>query len=315
MAVGIGINNNNSDGPIKIVDASGNRFTFDKPCERVVVYSKYIAEAMILMGASDLVVGTTTTVKKDTNYESYYQNAIDIGTKTTSGTDIILTLNADVIISYGNNDNTQLVNTKIPVVEIGASKITEIKYDLTVLGKLLGMENKSEKIIKWFDKYNDAFNKPRENNTKIALETFSLTKLSYCNPTSTPGVLLKTVGGKNIFTETSTTYTYPSADTLISLNPEILIVVSYNANWNAASLDAYLETIKSRSGWNSIDAVANDKIYMVSNDIIGGIRSVIGAMFMLSLIDDNYKDVDISKIVDEYNAIANTKFNNMMVYK
>ena len=54
---------------------------------------------------------------------------------------------------------------------------------------------------------------------------------------------------------------------------------------------------------------------MVSNDIIGGIRSVIGGLFMISLMDpENYGDISVSELVDEYNQLGNTSFNNQMVY-
>jgi len=315
LGIGLTVNNDkDKTGPITVTDGSGTVFTFEKPCERVIVYSKYIAEAMILMSVSDLVVGTTSTVINDTNYSSYYTNATDLGTKTTTGMDIVLTLNADVIISYNSNDNTQLVNTGIPVVEIGAAKTSEVIDDITTLGKILGKETEAKKILDWYEPYYNTVTKGGSNKTTFALESSSKTKLTFCNPTSTPGALLETAGGTNVFTETSTTYTYPEGATLLQLNPDVIIVVTYNSSWDTESLDAYLQTIYARPGWSEITAVQNGDVYMLSNDIVGGIRSVIGAMFMLSFIDSAYENVNVSDLVNEYNAIAGTDFNNVVVY-
>lgn len=122
--IGVGVaasNNDSGDKGIDIVDGVGTKIHFDKPCETAVVFSKYIGEAMILMGGSDKVVGTTTTIKKDTNYSKYYTNAKDLGLKTVGDTVIseIIKLKPDVIFSYKSSDNTALKGTGVPVVEMG----------------------------------------------------------------------------------------------------------------------------------------------------------------------------------------------------
>ncbi len=319
LSGGPGNSGNSEYGDVNIFDINGNPVTFDKPVERVVVYSKYVAEAMIVMGASDRVVGTTSTVLKDSNYKSYYANATDIGTSPTKGMDVVLTLGADVIISHNTEDNSQLANLGIPVLIIGASKIGEVIPDIKVLGQILGMKQEAQKIIDWFEpmykavsEYNASAND--RSNVKFALESHSKTKLTFSNPTSTPGALLEAVGGYNVFQTTSSTYSYPEGGTLIELNPDVILVVTYNADWNDGALDTYLKQVYAREGWDNINAIKDKDVYMVSNDIVGGIRSIICAMFILSFIDDEYSDVDVSELVNEYNALGGTSFNNKMVY-
>ena len=317
LAVGLtlGGGSEDKDSGFTVTDANGNTVSFDKPAERVVVYSKYVAEAMILMGATDKAVAVTDTIMKDSNYGSYYTNATQISSKPTEGLDILEQLNPDVVISHNTNDNSQLLAHNFKVLEIGASKITEVQNDITALGKVLDMEDKAKKILDWFNPYYEKIQAQKTySETKYLLESASKTKLTFCNPTSTPGVLLDQVKGTNVFTDTSSTYTYPEGSVILEKNPDVILVVTYNANWNDDYLSQYLETIKSRDGWSQVNAVKNGDVYMVSNDIIGGIRSVIGATFMLSFSDDKYAGVDVSKMVDDYNAIAGTNFNNKMVY-
>ena len=53
---------------IQVTDHNGKVVELSKPAEKVVVYTKYMAEAMILMGATDKVVATSDTVLNDSNY-------------------------------------------------------------------------------------------------------------------------------------------------------------------------------------------------------------------------------------------------------
>lgn len=316
LAVGISTYDNQSDdGTITFTDTNGETITLDSECKRIVVYSKYIAEAMIIMGCSDLVVGTTTTVKNDLNYASYYVNATALSSSTTEGMDIVISLEPDLIIAHNTNDTTQLKGTGIPVVELGASKISEIVNDITSLGIITGYKTEAQKIVDWFSSKLLIIENFEGISPKFALESYSATKLSFCNPGSTPGVALSAVKGVNVFDSTSTTYTYPEGSVLIELNPDIILVVTYNANWNETALNSYLNTIYSRAGWDNISAIQNNNVYMVSNDIIGGMRSIIGALFFMSLMDPTeYGDISVSGLVDEYNSLGNTSFNNQMIY-
>lgn len=302
------------DGPITVT-ANGKTVTFDEPVEKMVIYSKYIAEAVILMGATDKVVGVSKTIANDTNYKQYYSNATNLGANAPSeGFDTVIKLQPDVIITYSTYDNDNAYNSGIPVLEIGASKSSEVQTDVEILGKILGMEDKAQKILDWFNKYYDiATSAKNVDDTRFLIESASKSKLTLCGPESTMGANLELIGGNNVVTEGK--YQYWSADTVIPTDPEIILIVEYNANWNEEYLESYRDSVCSRSGWDQISAVKSGEVYSVSNDIFGGIRSVVGAVFMLSLIDSNYADLDVADIIDEYNSIAGTDFNNKLVYK
>ena len=315
IGVGVSLGDDDTNKKIELIDSNGKTVTLDSTCSRLVVYSKYIAEALIMMGATDLVVGTTSTVLKDTNYSQYYQNATDIGTSTTDGIDVVLTLNPDAIIVQNTTDNTALRATGIPVIELGASKMTEIVNDLTSLGILTGRTSEAKNIVDWYSEKLEIIDSFKGESPKFALESYSSTKLTFMAPTSTPGVTLHEVEGKNIFEDSKTSYVYPEGSTLIELNPDIILIVTYNASWSEEKLAPYLNSVYDRSGWENISAIQNENVYMVSNDIIGGIRSVIGGLFMISLMDpENYGDISVSELVNEYNQLGNTSFNNQMVY-
>ena len=320
--IGVGVaasNNDSGDKGIDVVDGVGTKIHFDKPCETAVVFSKYIGEAMILMGGSDKVVGTTSTIKKDTNYSKYYTNAKDLGLKTVGDTVIseIIKLKPDVIFSYKSSDNTALKGTGIPVVEIGASKIVEVVDDITVLGKVMGMEKEADKILDWFKPLYKNFEKEKEKSkTTFLMEAWSAKEqISICKGSSTAGVLMKLAGMNNVYEEAGTTgsYIYPSAGDVIPKNPDVYIVQTYNANWDKEQIDAYYQKIINRPGWSSMKCVEDKKVFFISNDIMGGIRSVIGAMCFMSFAEGDYSSENVVKMVNDYNKIANTSFNPNLI--
>ena len=299
---------------IAVTDHNGKVVTLDKPAERVVVYTKYMAEAFILMGATDKVVATSDTVIKDSNYAKYYAGKASVGSSTPSSADVAIQNNADLVILY-SGDASIYNASGIPVLEIGASKLNEIHADVVALGKALGMREQADKVLSWFDKYYGLVTSKASTSDaskKFALESWSASKLSMCGDTSTPGTLLKSVGGSNVFTGG---YNYPEASTLVGLNPDVYVTVMYNAQWTDSDIQNQFDAVKTRAGWDQIDAVKNKEVYNVSNDIIGGIRGVIGGMFFLSLINESCKDYSVKEIMGEYNALAGTSFNDELVYK
>lgn len=300
---------------IKITDSKGNVTYLDKPAERVVVYTKYMAEAFILMGATDKVVATSDTVLNDSNYAPYYKGVASAATGSTpTSADPAIQNRADLIILY-SGDASIFSASNIPVLEIGASKLDEINADITALGKALGMKEQADKILTWFNKYYTLVTEKgatTDGSVKNAIESWSAVKLSMCGSSSTPGTLLAKVGGSNVF---SGSYNYPEASTLIELNPDYYFTVMYNAQWTDADIQAQFDAVKNRAGWDMINAVQNKNVYNISNDIIGGIRGVIGGMFFLSVLNEDCADYDVTEIMNEYNALANTSFNPNLVYK
>lgn len=311
IAAGISLSDDDSTGEITVTDCNGDEVTLEGTCDRVVVFSKYIAEAMIVMGVEDKAVGVSNTIYTDTNYSQYYSNVANVGDAQTSAT-LILTLDADLIICYSSDYCIELVNTGVPILQIGASKIDEVNHDIEALGIVLGAEDKAAELLDWFNGYYDQIVNANPDDTSFIIESSSTSRLTLCGETSTPGVLLEAIGVNNLV---SGYYVYPEASAVIEMNPDVIIVATYNSYWNDEKIASYFETIKSRAGWDNITAIQNGDVYMASNDIIGGIRGVIGAMFILSFADDSFSDVDVSAMVDEYNAIRGTNFNNQMVYQ
>ena len=68
-------------------------------------------------------------------------------------------------------------------------------------------------------------------------------------------------GGKNIFSDTKKDYFEIDLETLIKLDPDIIVVASNNKAAATAG-------IKSREGWEDLTAVKSDRIVVISAELI-----------------------------------------------
>ena len=181
----------------------------------------------------------------------------------------------------------------------------------------MGMEKNADKILDWFKPLYKNFEKEKEKSkTTFLMEAWSAKEqISICKGSSTAGVLMKLAGMNNVYEEAGTTgsYIYPSAGDVIPKNPDVYIVQTYNANWDKEQIDAYYQKIINRPGWSSMKCVEDKKVFFISNDIMGGIRSVIGAMCFMSFAEGDYSSENVVKMVNDYNKIANTSFNPNLI--
>ena len=146
------------------------------------------------------------------------------------------------------------------------------------------------------------------------MESMSEQKLSICNDNSTPGALMKLAGVNNLLWEpTANGYTEPSAGDLIPKNPDVYLILTYNSSWNKEKIDGYYQKIINREGWDKMKCIEDKKVFFISNDIVGGIRSVIGAMCFMSFAEGDYSSENVVKMVNDYNKIANTSFNPNLI--
>jgi iron complex transport system substrate-binding protein len=72
--------------------------------------------------------------------------------------------------------------------------------------------------------------------------------------------LINTAGGINIFQEIVQAYPTVSEETIVAKNPQIIIIPQNSG--------ITVESVKNRKGWSQIDAVKNDKIFIVDDNLL-----------------------------------------------
>jgi len=185
----------------------------------------------------------------------------------------IINLEPDIIIASGHNatgtgeDPLMLLREMgIAVVYISMSaSIDEIYNDIAFIADILHVEKEGERLINSMRAQIDEIVQTTAKMTantgnkitvyfeiSAAPDMMTFGKGSYIND------MISVIGAKNIFEDENWLVT-PSAEAIISRNPDVIFT---NVNY----IDNPIAEIKSRPGFNHINAVINNRIYQIDTD-------------------------------------------------
>ncbi|MDR1839650.1 MAG: ABC transporter substrate-binding protein [Treponema sp.] len=187
--------------------------------------------------------------------------------------EVIVSLEPDIIIASGHNptgtgeDPFRLLREMgIPVVYISMSKsIEEIYKDIAFIAELLQAGKEGEALI----------NSMRAQIAEIAQSAArgaartEVKRTVYFEISAAPDMMsfgkdsfiddmISVIGARNIFGNEDW-LVMPSAEAVISRNPDVILT---NVNY----IDDPIGEIKSRPGFNHINAVINDRVFYIDND-------------------------------------------------
>ena len=263
---------------IVLIDDLGREVTLDKPAERVVSLAAAATRTLYDLGAFDKVVG----VDKYSDDPPEAQNKTVVGS-----TDIesIVALEPDLVIAWWfyAEKLQQLEELGIPVIYIHPTTVEGIYFDILLLGKAVGAEEKAEDLVsnlKTRVAYIEALVKNLTKTAarpKVYLELYSPYKTVGRNTFTHQ--MIELAGGINI-AGNLTGYPKLSDEYIIEANPDVILYES----------DLPLENFTNRAGWDQINAVKNKKIYHLDRHIatasprfIEGLEFMIWAFFEVNV--------------------------------
>jgi iron complex transport system substrate-binding protein len=188
--------------------------------------------------------------------------------------EVIINLEPDIIIASGHNptgtgeDPFRLLREMgIPVVYISMSRsIDDIYKDIAFIAELLRAEKEGEKLINSTRTQIAEIAQSAERRKAAQIEDrrtvyfeisaapdmMSFGKDSFIND------MITVIGAHNIFGNEDWLVT-PSAEAIITRNPDVILT---NVNY----IDDPIGEIKSRPGFNHINACINNRIYQIDTD-------------------------------------------------
>lgn len=230
--------------------------------QRIVSLSPASTEILFAVGAENQIVA----VSDFSDYPPQAQNLPKVG-----GFDG-KTLSLEKILSF-NPDFVYLTNVMhnhlIPHFESlnidyylsDANSFEQVKNEILQIAKITGHTSNGENLVKKID---SAINKINSQNQLLQKPTvywevwnspyMSVGNSSFIND------LIKTAGGINIFQEISQAYPNVSEETIVAKNPQIIIIPQNSG--------ITVDSVKNRKGWSQIDAVKNDKIFIVDDNLL-----------------------------------------------
>ncbi len=265
---------------ITTYDASGNEVkqTFEKAPERIVTNNLSATETLIELGLGDKIVGMMNPDNAVTSiYKDSVANINKLGDKKTISKEIVLSALPDIIVgraamfsdkSLGEytqwNANGVEVYAQAASVTKGETKIESVIQDVRNLGVIFNVQDKADSYADELQKKYDSVLTSVENtgtDKKNALvmcafdgNTFGTYKSSLQEN------MLNKLGYTNVSTGTSGL----SLETLVTMNPELIIYVTSDRN---AKNDAdAVNKLLSSDAVSDVAAIKNKKIVTIGYD-------------------------------------------------
>jgi iron complex transport system substrate-binding protein len=250
---------------IEIFDRSGIKVTINGPINRIVSTAPSNTEIITALGMARKLVAIDV---HSANVEGI-PNGLPLLDFFYPDAEVIINLEPDIIIASGHNptgsgeDPFRLLREMgIAVVYIPMSKsIEDIYRDIAFIAELLQEEKKGEEVINSMKtqiaeltRYLPNIETPKTVYFEIsaAPDMFTFGKDSFIND------MILTIGARNIF-ENDNWIVTPGLESIIDRNPDVILT---NVNY----IDDPIAEIKSRPGFNHINAVINNRVYQIDND-------------------------------------------------
>ncbi|MCW3998823.1 MAG: helical backbone metal receptor [Candidatus Bathyarchaeota archaeon] len=274
--------NTTQNGSITIVDDQGYTTTFSEVPQRIVSLAPSVTPILYEIGVGDKVVGLTQYDDSPYNFTAWFDagNMTCVGGFSTPNLETIATLEPDVIFTTDVNEETipNMRELGYKVIVLSASSVEDIYNDIGLVGNATGAAAKATEVITDL--------RSQISEIQATIEAAHITEKPtvyyevYCSDSgimtagSTTWIndVIGLAGGVNIFNDQAQEFPYTSSEVVVQRNPGVIILPT-NMGTGAPSYGSVAD-VKARSGWSSIDAIKNDRLYVIDQDIMSepGIR-------------------------------------------
>lgn len=270
---------------IEVVDALGTTLTLEAPAARIVSLAPSITEILFAVSAGDQVVGRE-------DFANYPAEALELpsigGTFGELNTEAILDLTPDLVMVAPLTSAEQVQSLKdvgLTVFMMPNPTTLPEMYDLLRLAATItGHEEDTEILIESLEARVAAVVETISAAETTPLVFYELDSTDPSAPwTAGPNTFIDTMitmaGGQNLAATLEGEWVQVSAEQLLALNPEIIILG--DSIWGVTP-----EDVAARPGWDAIAAVANGKVYPFNDDLASrpGPRLVDGLEELAKLI-------------------------------
>ena len=262
----------------EIYDRAGRKTEIQGPINRIVSTAPSNTEIIVDLGLADKLVAID---RHSVNIRVLRSNAasMDGYPEIPAGlplldffypdAELIVRLKPDIIIASGHNttgsgdDPFRLLGEMgIPVVYIPMSRsIDDIYKDIAFIADLLSMQHKGEEVIKTMKAEIAEITQRTafiENKTTVYFEISAAPEMISFGRDSFLDDMISAIGARNIFANDNWIVS-PGAESIIERNPDVILTsVNY--------IDDPIGEIKSRPGFEHINAVINNRVYQIDTD-------------------------------------------------
>lgn len=255
------------DYPVEVADDLGNKVVLEKKPQRIISMAPSMTELLYSLGLGDRVVGVTTFA----DYPEEAKNNEKIGSVSDPNVEKIVALKADLVLTTSITKMEYYERLKELNIKVAGFQPTNIEETIEVMnkvGKLAGEEYLAKELTK---KMSEQLKKIEElvNNKLKENERPGVFYEIWHDPLMTAGDntfiddLIGTAGGYNIGAEAQGLWPQFNLEKLIAENPDVYISSHHSDDHTFT-----VEGLKSRNNYGVLNAIKNDRIYFVKQNLI-----------------------------------------------
>ena len=245
-------------------DREGNSITLPDKIDKIISIGPSNTELLVALGVGDKIIAADNW---SSNVSGIKSDIPMLPSITQIDGEFVIDLQPDVIIVTGmskvggDNPLKAVEDAGICVIVMPSStSINAIKEDIRFMAAVVGADSKGKDIISDFEKEIDAIKKIGDTITETDKKSvyfevgqmYSLGKNTFVNE------MIELIGAKNIFASQES-WVAASEEAVLNANPDVILTTT---NY----IDAPLDEIKSRPGWDVITAVKNNAVYYIDTD-------------------------------------------------
>lgn len=254
--------------PVTLTDAVGNQITLDEEPERIVSLIPSNTEITFALGKGDQLVG----VSEHDNYPEEVADIEKVGGMELN-VELIIGLEPDIVLAHelglssAQEAFEQMEDAGIDVFVVPDAQDIATTYEtIETIGQVIGAEEETEQVIAEMEAQFAEIKEltssiPEEERKTVFFENSPAPEIYTAGKNTFIDELLEIINAENAAGAQEGWFAM-DPEAIIELNPDV-IITSYGAY-----VDDPKEEVTSRSGFDVVDAVANDRIYDIHADLI-----------------------------------------------
>ena len=250
---------------VVITDREGNKVTMSNKLERIISTAPSNTETLVELGLADKLVAIDTY---SSDVEGIPSNIEKIDFLNPDA-EAIIGLEPDLIIASGHNksgssdDPFKLVKEAgISVVYIPSSEsIQGIYDDIMFIADITKTKEKGQEKVDNMKSQIEEISQKAKNvkeKKKVYFEIAPAPNLYSFGNSTFLNEMIELVGAENIFKDENS-WLAPTEESIIERNPDVILT-------NVDYIDNPIQEIKSRPGWENINAVKNNQVYLIDKN-------------------------------------------------
>jgi iron complex transport system substrate-binding protein len=277
---------------------------------RVIVLSRDMLEVARALDTIPLVVGVGDTVKRDPTFWPELAKAPVVGKWNDPNYEAIAALKPDLVLTYGRNPGPEaedrLRSVGIPLLRLEVHQISHFEAVVRTLGEALDRKPQAEALLAWWTgKYAllDACLGQGLEPRRVYLEGYN--RLQAWGAGSSGDETLRKVRGQNVAQSLGAAFGEVNPEWVLATQPWAIVKFSsskerYVAETREALRKVALD-IAARPGFDQLEAVRNERVFVLAAEVHGGPRAPVGAAYLARwLYPDRCADCDPDRWHKEY---------------